>query len=456
MSHPTFPTDARLPQLAVAFDPSRMAAVFGSQLPDGEVLDCRIERIKYRPGRNCSVAYRLRVRASRGQEIDQRVGTRFCEPAQAAQRHAKALRASVVPSAAGPAISHVPALGLVAHWAPNDPKLPVLRDLFDTNRFAGFARRAVLEAGLPIERLQPMSPARLVQYVPEHRVCACLDGRGVRLYVKADGEGRGGSTHAVMRALSASPASRQGELRTPVSLSWQAEPGLHWQLGLPGVPLHTLGPQAPRALNRALGAMLAALHRTPVPVARTETPSVWREAPGLVADRLTALRPAWRPLLQPLLQSLQGEPAGLDTERLATLHGDLHPRNVMVHRDRLALIDLDSLRRGPAVFELGAWVADGVYRAALQVDTNPRAAASAWHGVQAFLEGYLAAGGAPVPPAVLAWASAHQLLVQRAHRCLANLKPGRWECLPRLLAAASAIMRAADVEAGFAALEGSR
>ena len=47
----------------------------------------------------------------------------------------------------------------------------------------------------------------------------------------------------------------------------------------------------------------------------------------------------------------------------------------------------------------------------------------------------------------MAWSTAHDLLCKRAYRCVANLKPGRFEAVPHLLALADAIAGAGSVEA---------
>jgi Ser/Thr protein kinase RdoA (MazF antagonist) len=124
------------------------------------------------------------------------------------------------------------------------------------------------------------------------------------------------------------------------------------------------------------------------------------------------------------------------------LHGDLHPRNVLADGDQLALIDLDDVHRGPALLELGAWVAEGMYRAVLEGDA-PTRDQQAWQGL---LDGYVEAGGVRPMPQALAWACAWNLLCQRAWRCVVNLKPGRFAIAPRLITLAADIARSQSLE----------
>jgi hypothetical protein len=87
------------------------------------------------------------------------------------------------------------------------------------------------------------------------------------------------------------------------------------------------------------------------------------------------------------------------------------------------------------VLELGAWIADGMYRALLD-GAAPARDGAAW---QALLDGYADAGGTRPPLRMLAWATAWNLLCQRAWRCVVNLKPGRFAIAPRLIVLASEV-----------------
>src|SRR5262249_10564260 len=74
------PQDADLPHMADALDAGAMQTVFqrmlfddsGLSRPAGQVQRCEIEWIKYRPGKNCTVAYRVGLRErSTGRHTEQ-------------------------------------------------------------------------------------------------------------------------------------------------------------------------------------------------------------------------------------------------------------------------------------------------------------------------------------------------------------------------------------------------
>jgi aminoglycoside phosphotransferase (APT) family kinase protein len=190
----------------------------------------------------------------------------------------------------------------------------------------------------------------------------------------------------------------------------------------------------------------------PLPAARCLTPDLLRrrrhDAGEAIATAIEALR---RERVEPLLHALDGGADALLPAPAVTLHGDLHRRNLLLTSDdRLALIDLDSVRRGPAALELGGWIAEAMFLALL--DGKPaHSAAPQW---RAMLGAYAQAAGTALPgEAELAWATAQQLLEQRAYRCVANLKPGRLALVPVLLRAAEAIARERTLDAAEAAVE---
>ena len=447
------PHDPALPQLAQSLDPQAMAQVFARALSGLQVRSCAVDRIKYRPGRNCSVSYVLRLHdPERGRDVEQRVAARFCTAGDSARRHLKSIARATQASAAGPALLHLPALDMLAHWWPNDAKLDAPALLHDDERMRVHCVDKVIAALTGGRGRWVGHRTSIVQHVPELRVCARVDlhlqaepGASITsqtLYAKADTARCGAATHALMQALHDSPAQAGGRLRTAQPVLWQAAAGLHWQLAVPGRALLDVDPQVGPAMSARVGEQLAALHATPVQALRSG-PSF---QPRPVAALLGQVEPAWKPLLTRLVDRLEAGAGALQREPAVNLHGDLHPRNILVDGRQLAFIDLDSVCSGPALIELGAWVADAMYRAVLGGVAQHRAAPS----TRAFLAAYADASGRAVDESLLAWSTAHHLLCQRAYRCVANLKPGRFEAVPALLALAESIARAGSVDAAMA------
>jgi Ser/Thr protein kinase RdoA (MazF antagonist) len=194
--------------------------------------------------------------------------------------------------------------------------------------------------------------------------------------------------------------------------------------------------------------LVAALHDTPAPLVRRVGTAELLGHPRACAALLATVEPAWTRQLDALLGELaagEADVAGLPT---ATLHGDLHPRNILVDGEQLVLIDLDGARAGAAVLELGAWIADTLSRALFAGEPLGAAQVSAAQ----FVHAYRADSGQPAGDAALAWATARALLCDRAYRSVANLKHGRYPRVAALLALARFIARHGVVERPLPAL----
>jgi Phosphotransferase enzyme family len=453
------PLDPALPQLPLALDAAEMARVFSSVLLEQEVgielLGCEVDRIKYRPRRNVAVSYRLQLAdRERGGTREQLVAARFCGRGEGAARHARNLARASQPTAAGPRSTWIEPLEMVASWWPNDPKLGHSAAVLggsDAQR-DGVVRDVV--AALTSGQGELVSHSvELAQVVPEHRACArvvlsyvaarAAPVRQCTLYAKTDAERRGAITHAVMRTLSASPAQLEGGLVTPTSLLWHSETGLQWQCALPGRALLDQVPHLVPGVSAQVGVLVAALHATPVSVPRCVTPHDLRERLRSVADTLVLVEPRWQAPVQGLAGVLTEQITSFPGAPDVTLHGDLHPRNILVDRGRMSLIDLDSVRRGPALLDLGDWVADAMYRAMLEDGDAGRAVRSC----RAFVTAYCASVRHPVQERWLAWSTANSLLSQRAWRAVVNLKVGRYPLVEPLLRLALAIAESGSIDA---------
>jgi thiamine kinase-like enzyme len=294
----------------------------------------------------------------------------------------------------------------------------------------------------------------MAQYVPEARVCARVDVRfepyfgasvvSQALYAKSNVERDGAMQHVLMEAFHDAAMKSNGRLSTPRPVLWQPKSGLHWQLAVSGQTLNVVDPAIGPTSSARVGRQLALFHATPIPRTERRGTSVGlRMHPRTVVDLLLQVEPAWKDTLERLMHYLDVGVTGLRGHARVTLHGDLHPRNILVAGERFTFIDLDSAHHGYAVIELGAWVADAFNRSLLSGAPLEQALPS----IRAFLSAYEDASGFRPSEALLAWSTAHHLLCQRIYRCVANLKPGRVEAVPRLLAITDAIASAGSIGA---------
>lgn len=117
---------------------------------------------------------------------------------------------------------------------------------------------------------------------------------------------------------------------------------------------------------------------------------------------------------------------------IATLHGDLHLKNIFVREDgEIALIDLDNLCTGDPLIDLGSFIAYLYFRAM----SGGRPISEAERIAQAIVEGY---GDEPDRPALNRQIAA-ALISERSYRCLTRMKQDRFHLIGPLLDAAEGL-----------------
>ena len=447
------PADPVLPQLALALDTDAMSRLLSAQLEaagaSARLLQCKVVRVKYRPGRNCVVLYRARLRdAAHGGTEEQFFHAGLYTPEEAAHRFEAARRAVLAPRH-GAAVTLLRRHSMVLWAFPNERKLRALACLSDpaslhTHLLPPLARgRWGRDAVVAACCVEPVS------YFPEHAYTACVDAElqacadtaaHWKLFAKADADGRGARTLAAMQALWASPARRDDRLRMARPLAYDAQLCTLWQEALPGSPVEALCGNAgpPPATAQRVGASLAALHAVALDgLAQTGVADALaqaRRATGVIGRALPCLA---QPADELAEQLARRAPSEVDCKR-ATLHGDLHLNNLLDHASGIGFVDFDDLRAGPPAAELGSFVAGLVYRALL----HRKDARSADSAVAAFLDGYERHAPWRVPLAEIRWHTAAALIGERAWRCVTSIKPGRLDTVDEMLAAAAALLTA--------------
>src|SRR5439155_13671699 len=172
------PEDSALPQLAQALNAATMRGIFqrtlfGDPSPAGpkagcEVRGCAIEWAKYRPGKNCTVAYRVELRdRSTRQESEQMLCARVFERGRSLARFQAVRAEDLVSPEVGPPITHLPDMDMIVWAFPNDSKLHALPRVLDADRLRGELLPAVVEAAAgPGWRITKVE-RDVVQYIPE-------------------------------------------------------------------------------------------------------------------------------------------------------------------------------------------------------------------------------------------------------------------------------------------------
>ena len=436
-AEPSLPVDPSLPQLGVARDPELMREVFQRHLrPLGKkahrIRECRISRVRYQRVARCMLQYTLILEdLGTGRERTQWVtGVVYAKAGRALGEWEELRRSKLgrtdlpgapsssfapfrwireklrsswqrgreISGATFPAFepyAYVPELEMLVQVFPYDHRLPGL---------------PLLMGEQPPE-LEPLLLARFgegewrieawdiepVKYLAELRatlrltVLAREEGSGReeerRFYAKVYREKEDGErTYRVLRALWEREEARGESFAVGRPITYLREPRALIQEEVLGTSLHDVLVQedvVDPVMRRAARA-LAALHLDGVKASRHLS---WREKEITALERIgELLRPACPHLREEIEEIVGTVVAGLEEVPTAPIHGDLHPRHIVLDGDRLVLLDLDNFAEADPVLDVAHLLAPLAIMPLRFPITQDRAREAAW----VFVEEYFA------------------------------------------------------------------
>lgn len=442
------PTDTALPFLVTALNEHAMRDLFERILRARhgncvEVTVCKIQRIKYRPRRNCIIGYGLKLRDTQG-EREQRLCAGVYAADDAMARYDKALGEATVATPDFAPVTFLPSLNMVVWAFPNERKLKSLPLLMDAKQL-----REKLLPEVVCERwgegweIIDLSHT-ISNYFPEHSCCVRVSltlnhgQSGAHCTWEILGKNRyddaGMETHRHMAALWHSVHTDVSYARPIV---YQAEHRMLWQERLPGVTLLSLlvSGAVDNALCVRVARAIAALHGTPVTSPRHVTLSD-------IVGRLIAAKKVvgetharCSTTLRQTVDTLVNGAGLLNLNHEGTWHGDLHSNNILVSPTRIYLVDMDRVSVGPPVAELGSFLAELIYHACLSGEPLEAVRPT----LIAVVDAYRQRASWPVAEQDVAWFTASALIYERALRCVTSLKVLRMDAVDNLIAAAAHI-----------------
>lgn len=406
-------TDTALPQRDRLLDLDEVRRRFSAQLGAAGAIQidrCERLRVKYLPGASLRLLHRIKVGgASYTVAARSFTGGRSKAVFERATRQV-AFCGHLLP------VAHDEELDTVYWTFPNDRKITHLSVL------------ASPPAALATLWDSRWSQSRIVAYAPEKCVTAeCRSGNNELLaYAKIYADDEPGS-YEIYNTLSKKIVAAGSTLDIARPLAYSEE---HCTLLLEPVIGRRLADLAggERVSGfRRFGAALAALHSLPVsgdllPFTRLDLDRL-----QVAAQIIGRARPDSFVLAGDLARELCERRPGL-TEQPVCLHGDVHPKNGILQKDRMALIDLDQAGTGPAAADLGSLLAALKYLRCVRFITQ----ATERQLAGAFLCGYSAARRLP-EPAALRWHTAAALLAERALRAVNRIRREGLQHLNELL-----------------------
>lgn len=416
-------SDPRVPQRDLLLNVDEVARRLASGLGANGTLSidsCERIRTKYRFGESLRVLHRVSVG-----DAELTIAARTFPKGEGERAYKYERRHTIEKEGSFKSVAYDPELDTVFWTFPNDRKLYGLHAL----------------SGIPLRLAQVVVPgwteSRVVAYAPEKCATAeCLnEDSNILAYAKVYQGDEGERVFNIYQSLKQSLSPVDEALRLPQAIAYSKA---HRMLFLERIEGHHLADleDADAALSgyRKLGAALATLHSLPLPeglpsfkrlevkrirqaarIIGLARPDVLRRALDL-ADKLTAL-------------------SELNSERPVCLHGDVHPKNGILSRGPLTLIDLDQAARGNAAADLGSFLASLSYNHL----TGLFSQAETQELGDAFLRGYADLRRLP-GEASLRWHMAAALLAERALRAVNRIRPEGLDGLARLISEANKIL----------------
>jgi hypothetical protein len=328
--------------------------------PDAAVCDCRIHRVKLKPGRKLSAWAVALVRDPRGNLSSRHVAVTWSPagPPLAPETEATeddARRRGLAAPFRSLAVEE-PGTGMRLLAAPLDPRLPALVRMSDP-AFAGEAiGPGVMPAVIPI------------RYRPGERHVLRYEGSLQVRYAKLYRPGAAGQARrraaAVCAAVSCGPAS----VRAPRPELWRSEDALV----TPAVRGRAAAVE--EVDLEAAGSLLRVIHRGVAPPEPAATLAGEIEAVERAAQHIDALLPSVGAALRRTLAAVRERGERTGEQRAVLLHGDFKLDHLLWDGEAVTVIDLDRARPGEPALDLGKLLADLRWRraGASRIGDGPR------------------------------------------------------------------------------------
>jgi Phosphotransferase enzyme family len=313
--------------------------------PGAAVHDCRIHRVKLKPGRKLSAWCVAVVRDPGGHLRSRHVAVTWCPAGQPAPPATEELeddaRRRGLAAPFRSLAAELPRAGMRILAAPLDPRLPALVRMSDPD----FAEEAIGPGAGP--------PAvTTIRYRPGERHVLRYEGPAEGRYAKLYRPGAAGQAYGRANAVCAAVSQGPATVRAARPRLWRPEDALVTP-AVRGRPA-----AAGEAHLEAAGALLRVIHRGVAPPEPAATLAGEIEAVERAAEHVDALVPAVGAALRRTLAAAReaGERTGPQSSVLA--HGDFKLDHLLWDGGAVTVIDLDRARPGEPALDLGKMLAD--------------------------------------------------------------------------------------------------
>lgn len=449
---PKMRMDEVFPQLGTITTCDSVREIFQRDLPPfskGEytIESVKIDRFQYKPGKTCSVCYRLEVSTPGNEGVKSPLLFGLLDGKGRARAHydRELQRVSFTPEIVPP-IHYVEELDMVLWGFPNDPKMKHLHELFDAEAFSALLGRHAKALGLGENPHFPALETRIAKYVPggrcvlEHWAWSDTQRRGaplLHLYSKTYADESGVRIFDIMEKLWRSERRREGTFGMPEPLFFDEKNAVIFQRPIAGSHIIDeldeldLPKLAPR-----LGTLLAGIHRSELKDLPAMPPLEGLHNLHKAYSIISSSQPENLERLSDIVKRIEMQLP--DTYGLPTtpLHGAFRLSQVLISDDRLVLLDFDGLKAGNPASDVGSLCAHLFYQSVKGELTLEESRKS----IATFCAAYREATPWGLPLPALRWFTANDLVAKHAKKMVKRGKKQREQKIEDLLTLADHVL----------------
>ena len=332
--------DPALSGLAILLSPDTLAARLEQAL-QAQVTVQKLSYLRYKPGQSCRAGYQL-VIDGQARMISIRAYHRD------SNKYQKALQTLPKVSKPVPGVIAFDDERLIVNSFPSDPELPAISQLMSAD-----TSPQLLSKLLPQDLQLQQASITTLRYKPARRLVGRLDNDGlpkalIKIYNDKD----------FQQALTAIRNNRPGNYKLAKLLGFSRRSRIVASQWLSGDPLNSLWTTEVRATKgmQQTAEALYGFHGQTGNRLSLLKPDTLIQSLVMLAHDLSFILPDLEPRVMALAQALAKELKELP-EVFVPIHGDFSSDQVICHKDKIAIIDLDEARLGHPAYDLGIFVA---------------------------------------------------------------------------------------------------
>ncbi len=362
--------DPQFPQILEVLEADTMLkvlqkALLGTALSTLKVQHCSVGEKRHKPGKSFLLSYRLGIQdSSTNIHYEQLLSAQLCLPGRDWTEFKACLDTPTHSPTGIPSVSYIPEVNMLLWAFPHDRKLVHLPKLLDTEKLSLYfkAHLSELKSSEHIVAVQ----AKVMHYLPE---CSCMirytlavadelnagELRQIILYGKNYRDDSGVETYAIMQQL----AVQADYFAKPYY--YDAETRTLWQSHVPGEPFEwTSALHSNHDLIAKVAACIAAFHSRSLDKAGRYGYSDIEKQLKATCDIASATDLMLGEQVLAAVQAIRLNHARLNWADMffTPIHLDLKMGNLLISDEGVSLIDMDCVRLGDPLADVGSFVAN--------------------------------------------------------------------------------------------------